>query len=267
MTHTRIVRECLHRFCEACIEKCLVQGRRKECPICRVHIPSRRSLAPDPDFDTLMQHIVRDNQVDHLANEPAAPPVRTPAWRILHRAIRQRLARENNNKQGDADEATTSSSSVESDDNEDDDEEMGDDRQAVATSDVRDAHALPGEEASTPTPAAPSLIKVVLIRLPKERTILEDLQMPFLTLSDDAPVSVLQQFLRQKYGFRFTNFDILLFYKNCRGVPITAPGTASLREFVATHSSSLILDNAAGYLPLHYRVARKEKEKFTKINL
>ena len=262
MTHTRIVRECLHRFCEACIEKCLVQGRRKECPICRVHIPSRRSLAPDPDFDQLMQHIVRDNQVDHTADEqePAAPPVRTPAWRILHRAIRQRLARENN-KRGDADEAT--SSSVESDD---EDEEMGDDRQVMAAPDVRDSHALPGEEATT-TPAAPSLIKVVLIRLPKERTILEDLQMPFLTLSDDAPVSVLQQFLRQKYGFRFTNFDILLFYKNCRGVPITAPGTASLREFVATHSSSLILDTAAGYLPLHYRVARKEKEKFTKINL
>ena len=37
------VMECLHRFCAECIEKCLRMGK-KECPSCRIHIPSRRSL-------------------------------------------------------------------------------------------------------------------------------------------------------------------------------------------------------------------------------
>lgn len=48
---------CLHRFCFDCIEKSLRLGR-KECPICRIAIPSRRSLAPDPNFDSLIATIL-----------------------------------------------------------------------------------------------------------------------------------------------------------------------------------------------------------------
>lgn len=54
--NTRVVMECLHRFCEDCIEKSLRLGK-KECPICRVPVPSRRSLAPDPNFDRLIASI------------------------------------------------------------------------------------------------------------------------------------------------------------------------------------------------------------------
>ena len=43
MRHTMLVMECLHRFCSECIQKCLRVGK-KECPSCRIHIPSRRSL-------------------------------------------------------------------------------------------------------------------------------------------------------------------------------------------------------------------------------
>lgn len=43
---TRIVKECLHRFCNECIEKCLRSGM-KQCPQCRIYIPSRRSLRYD----------------------------------------------------------------------------------------------------------------------------------------------------------------------------------------------------------------------------
>lgn len=51
--------ECLHRFCGECIQKCLRLGK-KECPSCRIHIPTRRSLRPDPTFDTLIQKIYGD---------------------------------------------------------------------------------------------------------------------------------------------------------------------------------------------------------------
>ncbi|KAL7425709.1 hypothetical protein ACHAXH_000261, partial [Discostella pseudostelligera] len=56
---TRIVKECLHRFCNECIEKCLRSGM-KQCPQCRIYIPSRRSLRPDTNFDELIKKIYGD---------------------------------------------------------------------------------------------------------------------------------------------------------------------------------------------------------------
>lgn len=57
MTKTSIVMECLHRFCHECIQKCLRLGK-KECPSCRIHIPSRRSLRADPEFDAMLRCIL-----------------------------------------------------------------------------------------------------------------------------------------------------------------------------------------------------------------
>ncbi|KAL3763989.1 hypothetical protein ACHAW5_007608 [Stephanodiscus triporus] len=57
--NTRIVKECLHRFCYDCIEKCLRVGK-KQCPQCRIHIPSRRSFRPDTNFDELIKSIYGD---------------------------------------------------------------------------------------------------------------------------------------------------------------------------------------------------------------
>lgn len=56
---TEIVMECLHRFCSECIQKCLRVGKN-ECPSCRIHVPSRRSLRPDPNFDALISKIYPD---------------------------------------------------------------------------------------------------------------------------------------------------------------------------------------------------------------
>ncbi len=59
MKKTYIVMECLHRFCGDCIQKCLRIGN-KECPSCRVHIPSRRSLRPDRTYDMIMEAMYGD---------------------------------------------------------------------------------------------------------------------------------------------------------------------------------------------------------------
>ena len=58
--NARIVKECLHRFCDECIDRCIRIGPKKECPTCRVHIPSKRSVRPDPAFDQLLQSIYGD---------------------------------------------------------------------------------------------------------------------------------------------------------------------------------------------------------------
>lgn len=52
-----VVMECLHRFCGECIQKC-IGSARKECPSCRQHIPSKRSLRKDENFDRLIQKII-----------------------------------------------------------------------------------------------------------------------------------------------------------------------------------------------------------------
>ena len=54
-----VVSQCLHRFCYECIEKVIRVGK-KECPSCRINIPSRRSLRPDPNFDKLIKSIYGD---------------------------------------------------------------------------------------------------------------------------------------------------------------------------------------------------------------
>lgn len=50
---TRTVMECLHRFCRECIDKAMRLGNN-ECPACRAHCASRRSLRDDPKFDNLV---------------------------------------------------------------------------------------------------------------------------------------------------------------------------------------------------------------------
>uniref|UniRef100_K3X845 RING-type domain-containing protein n=1 Tax=Globisporangium ultimum (strain ATCC 200006 / CBS 805.95 / DAOM BR144) TaxID=431595 RepID=K3X845_GLOUD len=57
--NTMVVMECLHRFCGECIQKCLRLGN-KECPSCRIHIPSKRSLRRDENFDALIKTIYPD---------------------------------------------------------------------------------------------------------------------------------------------------------------------------------------------------------------
>ncbi|KAM6572533.1 hypothetical protein CsatA_016613 [Cannabis sativa] len=56
---TRTVMECLHRFCRECIDKSMRMGNN-ECPACRTHCASRRSLRDDPNYDALIAILYPD---------------------------------------------------------------------------------------------------------------------------------------------------------------------------------------------------------------
>eukprot|EP00249_Psilotum_nudum_P009598 c22032_g1_i2 orf=303-1649(+) len=56
---TRTVMECLHRFCRECIDKSMRLGNN-ECPVCRTHCASRRSLRDDLNFDALIAALYPD---------------------------------------------------------------------------------------------------------------------------------------------------------------------------------------------------------------
>uniref|UniRef100_A0A7N0ZUS5 RING-type domain-containing protein n=1 Tax=Kalanchoe fedtschenkoi TaxID=63787 RepID=A0A7N0ZUS5_KALFE len=66
---TRTVMECLHRFCRECIDKSMRLGNN-ECPACRTHCASRRSLRDDPNFDTLISILYPD--IDKYEEEELA---------------------------------------------------------------------------------------------------------------------------------------------------------------------------------------------------
>lgn len=54
-----VVLNCLHRFCAKCIGDSLRFGK-KECPQCRTHCPSKRSLRHDLVFDSIIELIYPD---------------------------------------------------------------------------------------------------------------------------------------------------------------------------------------------------------------
>lgn len=56
LKHTMTTKECLHRFCQECIITALRAGN-KECPTCRKKLISKRSLRPDPNFDSIIAKI------------------------------------------------------------------------------------------------------------------------------------------------------------------------------------------------------------------
>ncbi|CAN4078904.1 unnamed protein product [Withania somnifera] len=66
---TRTVMECLHRFCRECIDKSMRMGN-KECPACRTHCASRRSLRDDPNYDALIAVLYPD--IDKYEEEELA---------------------------------------------------------------------------------------------------------------------------------------------------------------------------------------------------
>ncbi|XVE66175.1 hypothetical protein DITRI_Ditri08aG0059300 [Diplodiscus trichospermus] len=66
---TRTVMECLHRFCRECIDKSMRMGNN-ECPACRTHCASRRSLRDDPNYDALIAALYPD--IDKYEEEELA---------------------------------------------------------------------------------------------------------------------------------------------------------------------------------------------------
>ncbi|KAK0578163.1 hypothetical protein LWI29_006089 [Acer saccharum] len=66
---TRTVMECLHRFCRECIDKAMRLGNN-ECPACRTHCASRRSLRDDVNYDALIAALYPD--IDKYEEEELA---------------------------------------------------------------------------------------------------------------------------------------------------------------------------------------------------
>ena len=71
MRDATAVSECLHRFCQQCINQSL-RHHKKECPQCRVACPSHRNLRKDDVFDRIIGSIYPDLEKAEYEREKAA---------------------------------------------------------------------------------------------------------------------------------------------------------------------------------------------------
>lgn len=86
--------ECLHRFCAECIQKYLRMGQN-ECPKCRKHCPSRRSLRPDKRFDSLINSLFPSTEeLEKQENELLFSDERKQSREQFSRRMEKRLAKQ-----------------------------------------------------------------------------------------------------------------------------------------------------------------------------
>jgi len=101
LKNTMIAKGCGHRFCNECINTAL-RSNNRECPTCRDKIASKRSLTKDPNFDALVQLLVKkeekDEQTDEQRTEELLRQTRLRQKAFSEMALRQaaRQKREDN---------------------------------------------------------------------------------------------------------------------------------------------------------------------------
>jgi len=193
MKKTSIVMECLHRFCGECIQKCLRLGK-KECPSCRIHIPSRRSLRPDPNFDDLINNIygdidaLEDYEEKEIENLNKAKNMNNAYAESRKRGIMQQAIHRKKKTQGGKEKAAPTS---------------GVKRKSPggATASGPSGPTIVGLEEST-------LIEYVVRRHPQE-TLVDRLDREYLRTSRDLPMHILKKFLGQKLSYQpYSHFQV-----------------------------------------------------------
>lgn len=184
----KAVRECMHRFCEDCIEKSLRMGRN-ECPFCRVFVPSKRNLAEDtsveqlianvlgPEFRNLEHEELEDEAADSddvvaaVDDDASSPRLRRAKRRAVEalQPARKRLKEDDDNK------AMAGQASDEDDDDDDEDDD-GDGEASVNPPALFDFH----------------------LQLHKDEHLLDPLQLPYIRISGDATVKTIIKFVQAK---------------------------------------------------------------------
>lgn len=89
---TRVVTECMHRFCNECITKCLRTGK-KECPTCRSKCASHRRLRPDKKYDEIIRQFYPDVEAYEEQQDEIIESINTSVnMRNFQDAIEQQMA-------------------------------------------------------------------------------------------------------------------------------------------------------------------------------
>mmetsp|Transcript_24092 Transcript_24092/g.35693 ORF Transcript_24092/g.35693 Transcript_24092/m.35693 type:complete len:313 (-) Transcript_24092:643-1581(-) len=233
MRKTSLVMECLHRFCDECIQKCLRLLGKKECPSCRIHIPSRRSLRRDPEFDALMKHILGDVTVLEAQEEREAK-LQVKRNKVFAMTRKRGMVNQ-------ADLAKMRRSRLPATK-----ENSLTLRRLNAEKSALSENVAIKPEIEMDLPSSP-LIEIVLIRHPDEQR-LQRLHKDLLKLSGEASISVLQAFLSSKLSYEpAINIVIMVQY---HGDCIALDETMLLKEIDATGAQK---DHSGEHIMIYYR--------------
>jgi len=225
MKKTFIVMECLHRFCGECIQKCLRIGK-KECPSCRVHIPSRRSLRPDYGFDLIIRNVYDGINITALEDREAKEIEAFNKERNMNNAyaesrkrgiMQQTFARRKLNK---TTKSTTASSSTTSSTTTQQEPSSSSRRQN--TKNNNSEHERNGQQPPTSTVPTTTKIRInnveeyysplmdfVLRRHAKEK-IVDKLRREWIRTSEEIKIGQIKKFLGQKLNYQpWSHFQIL----------------------------------------------------------
>jgi len=187
LRRTKIVRDCLHRFCENCVETCLRRFKTNACPVCRTEIPTRRNLTFDHVYNSLIDSLgLHDVAGEHeegvlkRVNEAiaTADSMDTELMSSPH-GLQATIARK---------------------------QEMRLERQRQEESSVVSGYSngkkrKGSKEAEEERKRAAMSIPLIDLHLKpnlNEVTPLRPLELPYLRISGDATISVLESFLKQK---------------------------------------------------------------------
>lgn len=185
ITNARLVVECLHRFCEDCIEKAMRLGGNNVCPICRVVIPSRRSLVPDPNMDAMVEALLghrrrvevsRDNYAERTNTLQEEEVHRSKAV-TLQRAIFRKRQEESSRASVNHFRASPRVLTARQKQQQEDEQDLRRSQEMMST----------------------DALDLALFRHPDE-TQLDKLQLPYIRLAETATVETLKIFLHKKLG-------------------------------------------------------------------
>jgi len=232
LKNTHIVMLCLHRFCGDCIQKSIRIGK-KECPSCRIHIPSRRSLRPDPNFDALLVTLYGD--LDKLEENEAKEAEEINQRQNVNNAltnsqaigIAQQLSKRRMHKVTYPKTSTTTTSSGQT---------AGNKRKAS------------GGGGGGKKDSGTNLVSFILRKHPKEDSV-GKLDREYIRTSSELKVHHLKKFLGLKLGYpHFHNFQIVIMANN-KGVILDE--SLTLEDI-----SKNVLDEQANDFVLHYRMTK-----------
>ncbi|KAL7562654.1 hypothetical protein ACA910_006346 [Epithemia clementina (nom. ined.)] len=212
LRRAKIVRECLHRFCDSCVQTCL-RRMSNSCPVCRTLIPSRRSLTVDHVYDTLIDALglgdsdededAEDMRVDQAMaiaaslneaettsgktnnaptnNNNTTTQMNSPSPLQVAIAKKQEMMRLQQQQQRASDllGATMGNAATEN-------------AEAVSTTDQ------PGAQQNN-EPIAP-LVKLHLKPHPSETDEMPPLDLPYIRIAGNATIALLESFLKDKLG-------------------------------------------------------------------
>jgi len=237
MDKTSIVMECLHRFCHECIQKCLRLGK-KECPSCRIHIPSRRSLRPDPDFDALIRNILGDLNV--LAEQERQQAQRAMDRNKAFSASRKRGMLQQANQRSVKKRSSSATSAA---------AKMPPSEQEVVPKEPNQSETKGNVAPLSPVNMKPSpLVELELRRHPQEHRV-DQLAKEWLRLNGDATIRVLKVFLSRKLShYPPEDFEILSRFERQQHI-LLGDDNLTLREV-----RSILSDQDQAMMVLHYRI-------------